>query len=143
MGSLVEMRSNLKKLDPSKLIDESLKELESYIIALNTRKQLYDKGIDSTGRPLRPYTNFTKSIKRRKGQPVNRTTLKDTGDFYEGFKVKEYGNFLELMSTDNKSQKLKDKYGTDIFGLTPENTLLVADKLRILLQEKVRRALTL
>lgn len=140
MGSLIELYTSFKRIDFKKLLDECIEEKQGLIIGLNTRKQLYEKGIDSMGQPLEPpYTGFTKSIKRRKGQPVNRVTLKDTGAFYEGFEIGIEPNFIDIFSTDNKSKKLTDKYGDDIYGLTDENTAILAEQIKPVLLNKTRQ----
>lgn len=68
--------------------------------------------------PYRPFTIFMKTIN---GQPTDRVTLKDTGDFYRGIFVKKQGENLIIDSTDEKSAKLQKRYGEDIFGFTAEN----------------------
>lgn len=91
------------------------------LLDLNTDEQLY-KGLDSSGSPIQPgYTGLTKSIKKAKGQPANRVTLKDTGDFYDGFYLKTAKFPYIVDSKDEKTEALESKYGSDIFGLSPEN----------------------
>ena len=103
----------------SKIISEN----KERIIDLNRETQLFFDGIDSKGKLLQGYTNFTISIKRLKGQVFNRTTLKNTGDFYNSFRL-EYDSekyIVKLFATDEKTPKLIAKYGMNIFGLTPDN----------------------
>lgn len=64
-----------------------------------------------------PYAPLTVAIKRMKGQPTDRVTLKDTGDFYRGFSVIVTADQVLTGSTDEKSAKLQAKYGEAIFGL--------------------------
>jgi len=65
-----------------------------------------------------PYTPFTVELKEEKGQPTDRVTLKDTGDFYEGFIVERKGDVVIFTSTDWKTNALVEKYGDAIFGLS-------------------------
>ena len=65
-----------------------------------------------------PYAPFTVRLKKQKGQPSDRVTLKDTGDFYEGFIVERKGDSVIFTSTDWKTSDLVEKYGKDIFGLS-------------------------
>lgn len=113
-----KIRQIRKRLD--KIIIDAVKENEHIVIDLNT-EQLW-QGKESTGEPITPgYRPMTISIKSIKGQPTNRVTLKDEGDFYRGFFV-NYGNdWFALGSDDEKAQKLERKYGTDIYGLTQES----------------------
>ena len=97
---------------------------EGQIVFLNTDNQLF-QGIDAKGKKLfPPYSRKTIKIKRAKGQPTNRVTLLDTGDFHNSFLI-VYGNdFFEITANDRKTKKLELKYGSDIFGLT-DNSLQI------------------
>lgn len=67
------------------------------------------------------YKPFTIEMKKLKGQPFNRVTLFDTGAFYAGFFVKVFDRGWELNSRDPKRNKLKNRWGDDIFGNTEED----------------------
>jgi len=96
---------------------EEVKRNESFALFLVTSEQL-DKGFDGEGNPIKPpYTAFTRAIKRKKGQPTNRVTLKDTGDFHGAMMILYGPEEFRLINTDWKAQKLRTKYGTDILGL--------------------------
>jgi hypothetical protein len=85
------------------------------------QKRMFE-GLLSTGEPTTPYyTPFTVAIKTAKGQPTDRVTLKDTGDFYNAMFVEVIGDSVVFDSKDYKSEDLKDKYGETIFGLSDEN----------------------
>lgn len=100
-----------------------IKENDHIVIDMNT-EQLY-AGVNSEGVSLEsiggPYSPVTVEIKKSKGQPTDRVTLKDTGDFYEGFFVKASGGMWQISSKDDKTQKLIDDWGADIFGNTPKD----------------------
>lgn len=107
------------------------KDVQDYIINLNTEVQLYDEGVDSFGVSLfakSPYTPLTQRIKRAKNQPVNRVTLKDTGDYYKTFKIKPLNN------GDFEIDSNPELYGESLFnrwdnveGLTDKNLELALD----------------
>lgn len=95
------------------------------IIGLNTKGQL-EKGINSKGESLASvgggYSPITIDIKRAKGQPVDRVTLKDTGDFYDTFNVQvREGEIVITANTIKDDDDLIDRWGSDIIGLTDEN----------------------
>lgn len=116
-----QLINNLKDFEDS--IEDLIIELvdEQKAIELNSLEQLA-KGKDANADPIAPkYTPFTVRIKRAKGQPTDKVTLFDTGDFYEGFKVVKSDDEFYLTSTDEKTEKIKAKYGEDIFGLTEES----------------------
>lgn len=123
IDAIKQFRKNVEQWQRSlpDVVLESVKENEGQIIDLNTEEQLM-KGLDSDGQAITPgYTPFTVSIKRQKGQPTDRVTLKDEGDFHRSFKI-AYGNdAFAIYADDPKAQKLERKYGNEIFGLTDDN----------------------
>jgi hypothetical protein len=64
--------------------------------------------------------------KRKKGQPTDRVTLKDTGDFYSSFQVLPFkGGFIIDADPIKEDTNLFDRYGEDILGLNDENLQLI------------------
>lgn len=99
---------------------EAIVQTENEIVDFN-REQLYE-GIRADDTKIEPeYAELTKVIKAAKGQPYDRVTLKDTGDFYAGINVDVNSNSYDLSSTDEKTVKLVTKYGDKIFGLTSKS----------------------
>ena len=111
------------------------KATQKFIINLNTRVQLYQEGENSLGVKLSQvggeYTSLTKSIKKRKGQPTNRVTLYDTGDFYGSFDVTAERNADFVIDSDPMKGKhnLFERWGEDVEGLNEENMQKVLDYL--------------
>ena len=101
--------------------EKILADNKEQILDLNRERQLFDKGIDSSGEQLRPYAPITIFDKRQRGLPYNRTTLFDKGNFYDGFDYLFRSNKLSIFSRDSKSSELQEEYGTSIFGLIPDN----------------------
>ena len=105
-------------------IKAEIAEDEAYICDMNSQNQLYERGINSKNKKIAdyaPYTSTTIAIKKLKGQPTNRVTLRDTGEFHASFflYIDDYKFFID--ATDDKVNKLAFKYGEDIFGLTDDN----------------------
>lgn len=101
---------------------DAVKSNEKAVLDLN-RAQMYS-GIKSDGKNIKPqYTRKTKSIKRSKGQPTDRVTLKDTGDFHNSVFISYSNDSFIMLATDSKTTKLKKKYGRDILGLTDQNVI--------------------
>jgi len=92
------------------------------IIALN-QAQLYTRSIDSDGDALGGYQDaFYEELKKGLNPQLNgKVDLYLTGDFYSGFYVQVDDTEFIIGSTDEKSQKLENKYGKWIFGLTDES----------------------
>ncbi|MGB6267410.1 MAG: hypothetical protein WBF67_00240 [Olleya sp.] len=122
MDKLSKLLHNIIRLDRNIILKSVYNEaFKKFAIDLNRIDQLYNVGEDSNGDVLQAYTANTVSIKARKGQPTDRTTLKDTGDFYRSFNLKFYETDFEIMA-DDTDKGLFDKYGKDIVGWTKENT---------------------
>lgn len=99
---------------------EVIEESEEDIVQLNLDQ--LNEGVTADGSDIQPeYTPFTVRIKKRKNQPFDRVTLKDTGDFYSKVFVKPFGNQFQISSDDPKTAMLVKKYGDKIFGLTEQN----------------------
>ena len=85
------------------------------------REQLF-KGKNEEGQPIVPaYTPRTVAIKKKKGQPTDRVTLKDTGDFYKEIFLDTREKEFVIDSADPKAGQLIEKYGEKIFGLDETN----------------------
>jgi hypothetical protein len=94
------------------------------LIGMNTDDQLFTKGVDADNIPImdsKPYSPYTVAAKKRKGQPTNRVTLRDSGDFHGDFVIKRTVTSVQITSTNEKAVRLTMKYGDAIFGLIPEN----------------------
>ena len=126
MNKIEEKINALKAFEDS--IFDTMKvtvvENEHIIADMNARNQLYEQGIDRNGDKIAdyaPYRPVTIQIKLLKGQPTNRVTLYDEGDFHASFKVIANNISFFIDATDIKTEKLIRKYGEQILGLTDEN----------------------
>ena len=103
------------------------------ITALNTNEQLYKKGIDAEGRKLKPdYSRVRYARAKHKFNPLpgyGTPDLKLTGSFYKQWYLVARNKQIEFFSSDAKADKLQDKYGENIFGLTSENERLLNEEI--------------
>lgn len=109
-------------------IRKGLEQHGTAIIDMNI-SQLYDQGVNSLGIDIssyRPYSPYTIMLKKEKGQPYDRVTLRDTGAFHSSFEMVLENFEFYFTATDYKTQELIHKYGENIFGLTEENKKIVA-----------------
>lgn len=68
-------------------IQETVNRTKPLLIDEQTNVQMF-QGEDSQGKQFIPsYALSTKIVKRKKGQPTNRVTLKDSGDLYKSIKI--------------------------------------------------------
>lgn len=105
-------------------ISEIIKEYEPEICDMNSENQLFVHGVNRVGVEIMdymPYTPKTIEIKEIKGQPTNRVTLRDTGDFHASFRLIIENDKFTITADDFKTEGLIRKYGRQILGLTDSN----------------------
>ena len=118
-----------EELENGSLMEKLVKDNEAWICDMNTEDQLFERGVNRVGVSIMdymPYRPKTIEIKEIKGQPTNRVTLRDEGDFHRSFKVDADNEKFRILSTDRKAEWLERKYGMQIFGLTDENAQSLA-----------------
>ena len=145
MEIVKQLAKRALRLKENQLLRISLKNprLKERIIQLNTQEQLYKKGIDSEGRKLKSgsfsaiindevYAMRTIFEKELKGQPTDRVTLNDTGDFYNSFRVNATDDEIIITAkTMKQDNDLLEVWGEDILGLTDENLQEIIDRIRV------------
>lgn len=115
-------------LTSGRLIQNIIWENEAYIVDLNAEEQLFEQGINRLGVEISdyaPYSPVTIEIKEAKGQPTNRVTLRDEGDFESSFFLEVGTKQFEIKASDWKTEELIKKYGRRILGLTDENIAIL------------------
>ena len=135
MVDILQVAAKLARTNVTQTLVKILKKKSTvkFITGLNTKVQLFDQGEDSRGIELAAvggsYALSTIRIKKKKRQPSNRITLKDTGKFHKSFdiQVKPNANFTITADTMKEGQDLTDRWGKDIIGLQDENVVLVME----------------
>lgn len=127
---------------------ETNKDVQKQILDLNRWAQLFRKGINSDGvsladvRPKGGYTSYTIQLKRQKLQRTDHVTLRDSGEFYDSFRINASNDFFEIDADPNKdTTNLFDEWGVDVLGLTDESKEILSNILIPLLQEKIKQKL--
>ena len=139
MATFVEIGLSISKIDYEKAIFDAFDSSDFIEIQLMITERLYNFGISASNFKLKTnlagggavYGKNTIKTKQKNGQPANRVTLNDTGDFYRTFKTKLqkkgisitawfqkeesniYDNFTNLYNSFND-------FMNDITGLTDE-----------------------
>lgn len=131
MNAIDNLITEIKQLESniSLYIRESVEENEAFILDMNTENQLFELGVNIDGVKIgsyAPYKDITVKIKRLKGQPTSRVTLRDEGDFHRSFFLDISNDGFFIDASDEKTQRLAEKYSSDfaktnILGLTEEN----------------------
>lgn len=119
IAKIIELRDNINDYIRLEVIED-----EAFICDMNSENQLFEKGITREGIKINsyaPYSKNTIAVKIAKEQPTNRVTLRDTGEFHASFVVYTDDTKFFIDAKDWKTNKLGEKYGEEIFGLTDEN----------------------
>ena len=115
-------------LQSGRLIQSIILENEYVITDMNSEDQLYEQGVNRLGVNIMdyaPYSPLTIEIKKEKGQPYNRVTLRDEGDFEQSFYVEADRQQFTIKAADWKTEDLIQRYGRQILGLTEENKIIL------------------
>ena len=140
LDNTISVIEDLQK-NKDKIILDLVSEYDDFVIGLN-QAQLYNDGIRGDGSQITPpYARLTLRIKRKKGQPTNRVTLKDTGDFYDSFYIELGSNSFLINARDSKTIDLKQKYEDEILGLTEKSIGELSQFLKGKLIEQLRNEL--
>lgn len=128
MKRIIDLRKRVadfnEALTSGRMMQDIILDNEAYIVDMNAELQLYEQGVNRLGVAISdyaPYSPVTIAIKKAKGQPVNRVTLRDEGDFESSFYLDVSDKHLEIKASDIKTEDLVAKYGRQILGLTDEN----------------------
>lgn len=132
MGKIDDLLKRVVKfndeLTSGRLVQKIIWDNEAYIIDMNAEEQLFEQGVNRLGVSIMdyaPYSPVTIAIKEAKGQPTNRVTLRDEGDFQSSFYLEVGDKQFEIKASDFKTEDLIKKYGRQILGLTDENIAIL------------------
>jgi hypothetical protein len=119
MATISTLRKRLEGVDEMQVAANSVRDTKETFADINVEQMM--AGLRSDGTDILPsYKDVTIEIKKLKGQPTDRVTLRDTGAFQEGIVTNVSGQQIVTTSTDDKTEKLKKKYNTaksSIFGI--------------------------
>jgi len=94
------------------------------------------------GVSLGDYTAYTKSLKQQKGERYDHITLKDTGEFYNSFRIIFTGDALQIIANPIKDDtNLFKEFGIDIVGLTEDSMSVVTTKALQLIKPYIKQQL--
>ena len=103
-------------------------ETQKFLIEV-LQDQLFTTGEDGNGLSLGDYSPVTVQIKRAKGQPTDRITLKDTGEFYDSYNIDPFngGFIIDANGQKSPSDNLFVTYGDDILKPNDETLTEIAE----------------
>lgn len=125
MATIEALMNNLNAIDFNQVIELSVGDTKEELKNYQQQQMFYGKRSDGDNiqrldGKYEVYAPLTEYLKRRKGQPTDRVTLRDERDFYKGIIIKPTKNSVMITSTDLKTAKLVAQYGEEIFGLNEE-----------------------
>ena len=107
-------------------------------VLMPLKQRLFNQGTDGNGVKLAPYSAGYQKRKQAKTGRSNPTSLRYDGDFYKSMFVKTSAKgLIEVDASDSKTNKLIEKYGEEILGLTDEQEQVLADKLAVAIVDYV------
>lgn len=131
-GRLSDLVENVLSLSVDEAIHSSIvrEPIQNKVIELNTRGQLFNKGIDAEGKLLSDiggrYSPYTMQVANKRSP--NLIDLHDTGDFYRSFRVLPVKDgFVIEADTIKEGEDLRDSWGNDIVGLTDLSMEILAE----------------
>lgn len=140
---MIEFLQNILELEGKldEIIEEITEEKETQDFLIKVlQDQLFETGADGNGESLGKYSFFTAQIKRVKGQPTDRITLVDTGDFYESYFIDAFrGGFIIDADGEKEDSNLFDRYGDDILKPDEETLEEIAEFYEIKLYEYLEK----
>lgn len=138
IDTLIDKVEQLEESLPM-IILNVVKEEQDFVISLNVDSQLM-RGFDGEGKKVTPkYKPATVKLKKKKGQPHDRVTLRDEGDFQGSFYLEfENGQFW-VKTTDHKQVWLLKRYGEQVLGLNEESLQLLINHIRETVTTKAQK----
>lgn len=118
--TVAELGRRLRRVDVEKTAEDGILQTEKEFIEKQT-EQLFE-GFMADGSSIEPpYAASTVKRKKKKGQPYDRVTFKDTGAYYEKMGITLDNDIIRIGSEVPYEKHITDRSGTGIYGLTEEN----------------------
>lgn len=111
------------------IVRRAIRDNEQFIVSLNALQM--DRGLRSDNSVITPtYEILTVKLKKAKSQPYDRVTLRDSGKFYKSLYIEYHSDHIRIYTDESEPyfRDLRPKYGNAIYGLTPEDIKLVAQR---------------
>lgn len=126
---------DVRRFDSGGGSDEALLDsvaiFEKFVLDLNRELQLFKGGRNGEGFRITPsYAPTTVRLKKKKRQPTNRVTLRDSGDFHGSFIIEYDVDQFTIYAEDEKTRFLVGRYGPEILGLDEDSVQLLIEKIR-------------
>ncbi len=136
-NSLRFIKDNLDEI-----VLDLVKDREKEVIAMNTDDQLF-QGFNTDGEKITPpYSEGYVKQKKRSGNPYDRVTTRESGDYHDSFFITYDKDQFFIDADDFKKPFLFKMYSEKLHGLTIENIDKLSEMIKEPLIEEVRKRLT-
>lgn len=99
-------------------VKEAVRKYDFVILDYLTNKQWFQKGQKVDEKIIKPaYSRITVSIKKRKGDPYDRVTLRDSGKLYKSIDILAGERSVLVRILVPYFAKLEKQYGSKILGI--------------------------
>ncbi len=116
MATVAEMMEAIKAVDIDKIVEDAIEATKGEL--LNQNRAQMEAGQNKEEKAITPlYAPSTVSKKKRKGQPYDRVTLKDKGEFYNKMGAQVDNEQVLIGSGVEYAKYLEARYGIQIFGV--------------------------
>jgi hypothetical protein len=116
MTTVQDMINRLRQVDIESLTWASLEETRAAYVEAQVSQM--NAGIRSDGAEITPqYAASTVARKKRKGQPSDHVTLRDTGEYHRKMSVSVDNEDLKINSDVEYEKYLDERYTSKIYGL--------------------------
>ena len=137
------MLDHINNLNPKKLLEKAYDQVSPEIEEM-IRDRLYKEGtradeskiITFANAPGEVYATSTIKRKRKKGQPSDRVTLKDSGDFYGTIDAEAKDNFVEITGDTDKFSSTVAPEG--VLDLTSDQWTSINAKVVDIITDEIR-----
>lgn len=119
MATIKQFKKRVQNLDVPAVVEQAVIETSNQLSNLNAEQMF--QGLNKEGRPIGEYALPTYAEAKHRMNPLpgfGVPDLKVTGAFYEGIYTGVEGLKIETDSVDSKTDRLKELFGEEIFGLS-------------------------
>ena len=133
MASIRQMLRKFEQLDTDSIIQDVMIESQDKMADLNAEQ--INSGIKADGSVMPDYS--FRSVFQY-GKPPGPIKLRDTGAWQQGLYARVEGDKVVFASSDSKNDKLIDKYGVQIVGLSEKFKIeVIRESIRPGIKEKM------
>lgn len=122
MATIDKLIRNARQIDMERTVSDTMHATQGELVDAQQEQMLGGK--DSEGERIGKYKNKYYRRKKFNMNPLagyGNVDLRLTGEFYRNIKIFWFSSSFFFESTDEKNDRLVEKYGEDVFGLNKKS----------------------